>query len=101
MNNADYYLKLCATDRFLSQVFLNHPGIIVILSKDKKIKYVNDNFLKLTGYLREEILEKDYFKLFIDKEDVKNYFDQIISKKTDNSNYNINRIIKKDGTKPL
>lgn len=102
MRNSDYYLKLCAKDNFIKQVFLNHPGIIVILSKDRKIKYVNDNFLKLTGYLRDEILDKDYFDTFVDKEEkVDLYFDEIINKKTDNFYFHINHIIKKNGTKPL
>ncbi|MEW6012419.1 MAG: ATP-binding protein, partial [Elusimicrobiota bacterium] len=56
----------------------------------------------LPGYLREEILEKDYFELFINKEErIEDYFYEILNKKNENQNYHINHIIKKDGTKPL
>ncbi len=95
-------LSLFTKKHFVAQVFEKHPGIIVILDYKKKIKYINQNFLNLTGYKEEEIIEKNFFDIFVEKEErVEEYFEKIISKQAQNPYHHINKIIKKDGSKSI
>lgn len=96
-----YYYSLAATPQMVEEVIKHYHGVIVVLSSDKKIQYVNENFLKLTGYDLEEILDKNYFELFIDpKEKVEEHFEGIISGMAD-PYYYVNHIYTKNKEKKL
>ena len=102
MSEKEYYLKLLSTNRFIKQIYENHPGIIVFISKDGKIKLVNNKFLDLTGYSEDEIIDKNFFEIFIEKEEkVEDYFGDIINKKTEDPHFHINHIITRDKRRPL
>ena len=102
MSEKEYYLKLLSTNRFIKQIYENHPGIIVFISKDGKIKLVNNKFLDLTGYSEDEIIDKNFFEIFIEKEEkVEDYFGDIINKKTEDPHFHINHIITRNKRKPL
>ncbi len=101
MEKNDYF-KLLLQEKFINQVIDKHPASIVLLSSDGKIKFVNENFLKLTGYLLCEIYDKNYFDIFVLKEEkVNDYFKKLISKTAENPHSHINYIISKDGRKIL
>jgi len=65
----------------IEEIIKNSNSIIVMLSREGKIVYVNKNFLELTGYKKEEIIGKNYFEIFIDNsEKVREFFFDIINK---------------------
>ena len=52
----------------LRQVFEQTPGAIFILDKNFRFEYVNPSFIKLTGYSKEELLNKTVGELFYHKD---------------------------------
>ncbi len=101
MEKNDYF-KLLLQEEFIDQVINKHPASIVLLSSDGKIKFINENFLRLTGYSLEEIYDKNYFDIFILKDEkINDYFKQVISKTAENPHSHINHIVSKDGRKIL
>ena len=45
---------------------MDRSSIVIRISRDFKINYVNDNFCKLTGYTKDELVNQPYSKLQLD-----------------------------------
>lgn len=63
-------------------VLLNTPQIGVSLDTNAKVLFVNQYFLDLTGWRKEEVVGQDWFDLFIPievREQVKSVFDGVMS----------------------
>jgi len=102
MRDNKFYLKLFASEKFAKHIWEKHPGLIVFISPDEKLKFFNQNFLNLTGYTYDEIIDKNFFELFIDeKENIKEYFYNIIKGIEDNPHFKINHIRSKKGDRFL
>jgi PAS domain S-box-containing protein len=56
--------ELRESERRLSDMLANIELISVMLDRDAKITYCNDYFLRLTGWRRDEVLGRDWMKLF-------------------------------------
>jgi PAS domain S-box-containing protein len=55
---------------------------IMILSTDRKIKYINDSFSKISGYTKEEVLGRDFIELNIFSEQFVENISKVLSYST-------------------
>jgi len=83
-------------------VLLNTPQLGVSLTPVGKITFVNDWFLKVTGWTQDEIIGKNWFDLFVSdesREDVARVFEATLNdvNGSNTSSYE-NEILKKDGS---
>ncbi len=77
--------------------------LIVMLDKEANIIEFNQFAQKLTGYSKEEVLYKNWFDIFIDKEkkeEIKRVFKEVIGEKDFHWGHE-NEIICKDGSKKM
>lgn len=58
-------LKLIETERRLNYVLESGNIITLFLNSKGDIEYCNDYFLQITGYSKEEVINKNWFELFI------------------------------------
>jgi len=61
-------LKLDESERRLAEVLESGNIVSLLLNKDGIIKYCNNYLLQITGYTQNEVLEKNWFEIFIPKE---------------------------------
>ncbi len=67
---------------FLNLIYDTIQGIVVVLDFNGKIVFVNKFIEELTGYRREELIEKDWFDVFIPqgiKKKLRQYFQELVS----------------------
>lgn len=57
--------ELQESERRYSDMLRNLELISVMLDRDAKVTYCNDYLLRLTGWRREEVIGRDWFKLFV------------------------------------
>ncbi|HNR65088.1 MAG TPA: HD domain-containing protein [Atribacterota bacterium] len=85
----------------LSNNFLNElPVYFVALNADGTTRYMNRTMLNSLGYQEKDVLQKDYFQLFIpsgERELLKGKFFNLSKK--DNPSYNENIVLTKEGKK--
>ena len=77
--------------------------VSIILDSNGNINFGNNYFLKLTGYKEEEVINKNWFDLFIPgdiRETLKNVFNDALSKNLLPPHY-VNDIVAKNGEKKL
>ena len=58
-------LKLDESERRLAEVLESGNIVSLLLDKDGNIKYCNNYLLEITGYTKNEVLEKNWFEMFI------------------------------------
>jgi len=87
------------------EVYLNRtllksiPVFCVIISEDKKTKLMNNLLLRTLGCEEEDVLEKDYFKLFVPKVEAPYLEHEIERIKICGTEIHVeNHLIKKDGS---
>ena len=78
-------IKLVESERRLTKVLESGNIISLILNIDGSIKYCNNYLLQITGYSKNEVLGKNWFKLFI-QEDIRDEVYQIFSESLNNKN---------------
>jgi PAS domain S-box-containing protein len=61
-------MALRESERRFSDMLRNLELVAMMLDRDARITYCNDYLLRLTGWRREEVLGRDWFKLFIPPE---------------------------------
>lgn len=87
-------------EKEFSQLILNMlPAMFIAMTPEGKIVQMNRYMEKLTGYSSEEVLNRDYFDIFIDsdeKESVKHVFSLLLSK--DSSSVHENRLKCRNGS---
>ena len=74
-----------------------HDGIILLRNPQWQIADINREVEKVTGYSKEELIQKEVFDLFIpeEREKVKSYFEEVVEKGEGRADYLSLR--KKDG----
>ncbi len=82
------------------QLIENINDSIVLLDKKGIIKFVNDNFIELSGYLREELLGRSIKKL-LEKKSLDKYIKQTIKKKEQKKQFSELIWKRKDGQKVI
>ncbi|MCF8381194.1 MAG: response regulator [Bacteroidales bacterium] len=60
--------KLLESERRLTEVLESGNIVSLLLDKEGFIKYCNNYLLEITGYTLDEVLEKNWFELFIPKD---------------------------------
>jgi PAS domain S-box-containing protein len=83
---------------FSNTVINASPAFIVGISKKGETVFINESFLKATGYKLNEVVGKDYNETFVlksEKTELSNVFKRIIEQKE--STVNENNILKKNG----
>ena len=63
--NRQAQLKLIETERRLNYVLESGNIITLFLNKNGDIEYCNDYFLQITGYSKNEVINKNWLELFI------------------------------------
>lgn len=63
--NRQAQFKLIETERRLNYVLESGNIITLFLNTKGDIEYCNDYFLQITGYSKEEVINKNWFELFI------------------------------------
>ncbi|MDH3381363.1 MAG: ATP-binding protein [Flavobacteriaceae bacterium] len=63
--NRQAQLKLIETERRLNYVLESGNIITLFLNTKGDIEYCNDYFLQITGYTKKEVINKNWFELFI------------------------------------
>jgi len=88
---------------FLNSLLDTAGGIVVVLDKNANIVLFNNYAEKLTGYVKKEVIGKNWFDLFIPKTEyntIKDVFEDVIKNLPEYSNYE-NKILTKDGKELL
>jgi len=83
-------LKLDESERRLSQVLESGNIVSLLLNKDGSIKYCNNYFLQITGYAKNEVIDKNWFEMFIPnniKDEIYQVFSDNINTKNITPNY--------------
>lgn len=76
--------NLLESEKKWRSILVNTPQIGISLNPDAEIVFANDHFLKLTGWKRDEVLGKNWFKMFIPndiRKEVEEVFEKNIKKK--------------------
>lgn len=94
-------MALINSERKWRNILINTPQIGIALDPQAKITFANAHFLRLTGWMEQEIIGQDWFDLFIPeyvREEVRAVFNTVMSQKDalGFSNYE-NEIIIKSG----
>ncbi|MHB1147480.1 MAG: hybrid sensor histidine kinase/response regulator [Lutibacter sp.] len=92
-------LKLNEYERRFTQILESGNVLSLLLNTDGSINFCNDYLLQITGYSREEVLEKNWFDLFIKDESgekLKKLFSEGLKIKEFSKNYE-NPILTKAG----
>ncbi|PKP18412.1 MAG: hypothetical protein CVU05_13555 [Bacteroidetes bacterium HGW-Bacteroidetes-21] len=92
-------IKLVESERRLAKLFESGNIITVILNKDGVLTFCNEYFLKVTGYSKNEIYNKNWFDSFIPleiKDKIFGIFQNGIQSGTIIRNYE-NEVVGKDG----
>lgn len=84
--NSIAQLKLIESERKFTQILDSGNIVSLILNKDGNIKYCNSYFLRVTGYSMEEVIGKNWFKIFIPGDITNNVF-QIFSDSINSNNF--------------
>ena len=63
--NSFAQLKLVESERRMNRILESGNIVSLLLNKDGNIKYCNNYLLEITGYTQKEILEKNWFEIFI------------------------------------
>ena len=75
---------LVESERKWRNILVNTPQIGVSLDPQARIVFVNNHFLRLTGWKEEEILDRNWFEMFIPeniKEKIRDVFAQTMKRK--------------------
>ncbi|MFO7712907.1 PAS domain S-box protein [Desulfosarcina sp.] len=73
---------LIASEQKWRDILVNIPQIGIALDPQARIIFANDHFLKLTGWKANEVIDQDWFDLFIPvnvREAVRNVFSTVMS----------------------
>jgi PAS domain S-box-containing protein len=92
-------LKLDESERRLTQVLESSNIVSLVLNKDGSIKYCNNYLLQITGYTQNEVLERNWFDIFISndiKDEIYQVFLNTINSNSIAKNYE-NVILSKSG----
>ncbi len=76
--NSIAQLKLIESERKFTQILDSGNIVSLLLNKDATIKYCNSYFLRITGYTMDEVIGKNWFKIFIPN-DINDEISQIFS----------------------
>ncbi len=95
--------KLIESQERWRNILVKTPQIGISLDTEARIIFANEYFLNLTGWRREEIINQDWFSLFI-PEEIKNevkgvFLSTMKQKSTDGLSTYENEIVTKDGDK--
>ncbi|MES2949870.1 MAG: EAL domain-containing protein [Pseudomonadota bacterium] len=90
------------SDRRFRDMLGNVELVSLMLDCDARITYCNDYLLRLTGWVREEVLERNWFELFVppELEVVKTNFVELLTKKSSAGHYE-NEILTRTGERRL
>lgn len=75
------YLDLLEQKKFTSEILSTAPTIILVLSSDGRIKFINEALERITGYKPAEVIGRDWFELFIPPEkrnELRSVFDDML-----------------------
>jgi len=77
--------RLLESERRFSDMLKDIQLASVMLDLDAKITYCNDYLLTLTGWKHEEVMGKDWFEVFMPREqgDMKPVFEELIAEKSE------------------
>ncbi|TQD23897.1 PAS domain S-box protein [Methanolobus vulcani] len=95
--------NLCESGKCFNAILENIQLVGLILDTKGNIVFCNDFLLGLTGWKKEEVLNKDWFELFLPAEivhEIKNIFFKIVETE-DIPSYNENAIVTKDGNRKI
>jgi hypothetical protein len=99
--NKNAQLKLIESERRFSQILNGGNIVSLLLNKEGNIDYCNNYLLEITGYSRKEIINSNWFDLFISSEEREKLFEY--HKNSLESKLNVkdhqNSIISKSGEK--
>lgn len=92
-------IKFIEYERRFTQLLESGNMLSLLLNNDGTINFCNDYLLQITGYSKAEVLEKNWFDLFIpstDRENLKSLFSKGMQVKEFSKNYE-NKILTKTG----
>jgi PAS domain S-box-containing protein len=98
LRNSILYDKLSKSERLYRLVLQNINDSVILVGIDKRIQYVNPNFLNITGYKPDEVVGKEFDFLIYpaDREFVEAYYAARIHGKPAPARYKF-RFVKKSG----
>jgi len=92
---------LSSSEKKWRNILVSTPQIGVTINAGAKITFVNDHFLKLTGWQEHDVIGQDWFEMFIPeqaREEIRSIFFEVMSRK-DTAEFSIyeNEILDKFG----
>ncbi len=95
------YRDLSEQKRFVSEILNQMPSIVLVLSPEGRVKYVNASIERVLGYKTEEVLGRDWFDHFLpfaDRESIRFVFEDILKGRAGAHSIVENEILAKDGS---
>lgn len=95
------YKDLLEQKKFTSEILSTAPSIILVLSPNGRVKFVNDAIEPITGYKAEEVFGLDWFENFIPfgiRQEYKFIFQECLKGNTSSYRQRENEILTKDGS---